>query len=369
MEIKITAWRKSKRILFLLITASAFFSGDASAQEKHFLQEGISLFERREFHQAKAIFLAALDQKVEKAAQIYFYLGRIFFENKRYSESAEWFEKAVQSAPKTSEYHLWLGRIYGQLSSQSSILKKPLLAFKIKRSFETAVALDPENIEARLAILYFYLKAPALLGGGVSKARAQAGKIEQLAPRFSALANGLIAADGKNFQAAERLLLQAIDVKETASFAYQRLEKIYREKEDLRSAVLMYQGVLERYPEDILALTKLGYLCQETQRYYEAFAAWERIIQLSPNEVNAYLQVGRTSVYSGARLKSGESRILLYLEKTAGDAPNKMAEAHNVLAEIYRLKGESELARRSYLTALEFDPSSKVAKRAIKRLK
>ena len=51
------------------------------------------------------------------------------------------------------------------------------LARKVKKQLETAVALNPDNLDARSDLLDYYLQAPPLVGGDAAKARAQAQEI------------------------------------------------------------------------------------------------------------------------------------------------------------------------------------------------
>jgi hypothetical protein len=57
------------------------------------------------------------------------------------------------------------------------LLKKASATNCIKKKFEQAVELNPENFDARMGLLQFYLMAPGIMGGSKDKAREQAGEI------------------------------------------------------------------------------------------------------------------------------------------------------------------------------------------------
>ncbi len=77
---------------------------------------------------------------------------------------------------------MWLGCAYGEKAERENFLAAIVLAVKVREEFERAVQLDAKNVEARLDLAEFYVEAPAFLGGGEQKARAQAQSIGLLDP-------------------------------------------------------------------------------------------------------------------------------------------------------------------------------------------
>ncbi|MGE0825297.1 MAG: tetratricopeptide repeat protein [Candidatus Binatia bacterium] len=108
-----------------------------------------------------------------------FYLGRTFFEQGHYEPAIEWLERAVLLETHNSNYHLWLGRAYGYQAQRVSVLWQLPLALRVKKHFEKAVELDPDNVDARADLTEYYLKAPRIIGGGKDKAEAQAHEISR----------------------------------------------------------------------------------------------------------------------------------------------------------------------------------------------
>src|SRR3954447_20505464 len=72
-------------------------------------------------------------------------------------------EKAVTLAPDNSQFHLWLGRIYGEKADKASFLTAAGLARRVAREFEAAVHLNPRNVDARTDLAEFYLEAPGIV--------------------------------------------------------------------------------------------------------------------------------------------------------------------------------------------------------------
>ena len=102
------------------------------------------------------------------------------------------FSAAIAAQPDSSIAHLWLGRALGRKIEKAGPLKAVRLVGDVRREFEQAVALDPNNVEARSDLLEFYLGAPPSFGGGIDKAEAQADAIAKLDPAMGQHARALI---------------------------------------------------------------------------------------------------------------------------------------------------------------------------------
>ncbi|MFZ9347158.1 MAG: tetratricopeptide repeat protein [Arenimonas sp.] len=83
-------------------------------------------------------------------------------------------EKAVALAPNSAQAQFWLGNAYGNRIGEVGMISKMGMAPKLRDAFEKTVALDPNNLEARSALVQFYLQAPSAIGGGKDKALVQA---------------------------------------------------------------------------------------------------------------------------------------------------------------------------------------------------
>lgn len=91
-----------------------------------------------------------------------------------------WFEEAADLDEDNSFYRMWMGHSYGRQAQNASVLRQAGLARNSRKNYEKAIALDPNNVEARESAMEFYLQAPGFLGGGRDKAELQAAEIEKL---------------------------------------------------------------------------------------------------------------------------------------------------------------------------------------------
>ena len=139
-------------------------------------------------------------------AEAMLYLGRIAIEQSDGDEAVRWIEEAIKKNDHSSSYYQWLGSAYSLKGTAANPLERMSLAASLKRAMERAVELDSTNIEARINLLQFYLQAPAMMGGGVDKARVQAAAIMARDSYQGRLQNASIAENQKDTVAAERSL-------------------------------------------------------------------------------------------------------------------------------------------------------------------
>jgi cytochrome c-type biogenesis protein CcmH/NrfG len=137
-------------------------------------------------------------------------------------------QKAVSLEPGNSWYHLWLGRVYGEKADHSSFVSAAGLAKKVRNEFETAVRLDPANLEARADLAEFYVEAPGIVGGGKDKAEAQARELTMLDPREADLIRARIAEKNRDFIAAESNYRRAIEASGGKPGVWLSLAQYYR---------------------------------------------------------------------------------------------------------------------------------------------
>lgn len=120
-------------------------------------------------------------------------------------------ERATQLDPQSSVYFDWLGRIYGEKADRSGFLTAAGLAKKVRSAFERAVELDAKNWEARVDLGEYYAEAPAIVGGGKDKARAQANALMAFKPAMAYWVLARIDEKDKDVAAAEHDYRAAIE--------------------------------------------------------------------------------------------------------------------------------------------------------------
>jgi tetratricopeptide (TPR) repeat protein len=120
-------------------------------------------------------------------------------------------QKAVELAPDDSEYNRQLGDAYGLAAQKAGMLGKMSLGKKCLAAYEKAVALEPDNIEARSSLFTAYQQAPAMMGGGIDKAREQAAAVKKLDATRGCVAFAILLIGEKKYAEAFAELDQALE--------------------------------------------------------------------------------------------------------------------------------------------------------------
>lgn len=160
---------------------------------------------------AAGLFFAGPAQAADGAAAAYA-SGIEHYTAADYKKAQQAFAQAVEADPGNADYRLWLGRAYGRRAESNSGLKMLAsygLARKARACFERAAALDGNNLAALESLFRYYIEAPAIVGGGASKAFAAAQQIAALNPAAGARAWAAYREAKEDFTAAEAALEEA----------------------------------------------------------------------------------------------------------------------------------------------------------------
>lgn len=205
---------------FLLFPLMIWSQSDFNKAEK--------LFEAGKQEQAKPIFESILAANPSHLKAIE-YLGDIAGQNKSWDKALGYYQKLKQLKPSEANYHYKYGGALGMKASQVSKFKAIGMIGDVRESFEKAIVLNPKHIEARWALVLFYLKLPAIIGGSESKAVRYSNELLKLSPVDGYLAKGQIEEHYGKYNAAEQQYKKAIAAGSTKKGA-QMLANLYRDK-------------------------------------------------------------------------------------------------------------------------------------------
>jgi tetratricopeptide (TPR) repeat protein len=91
-------------------------------------------------------------------------------------------EKAVALDGSVGKYHRQLAEALGVKAQHSGMLQQLFLAHRFRKEIDTAIALDPGDIQAKRDLMEFYLLAPGVAGGDKRKAESAAEAIARVDP-------------------------------------------------------------------------------------------------------------------------------------------------------------------------------------------
>lgn len=160
------------------------------------------------------------------------FLCRVEYQEERWPDAMQECETAVQLQPSNSEFHDWLGRADGQQAQRVSKFSAFGLARKVHAEFQTAVQLDPRNVDALLDLGEFAIEAPSFLGGGMDKAESIA---KQLQPLNAAAYHGMlaqIAGKKKDLSTVERELKLSVAQAKAPAHEWMNLAGFYAQRKN-----------------------------------------------------------------------------------------------------------------------------------------
>jgi tetratricopeptide (TPR) repeat protein len=260
-------------------------------------------------------------------------LCRAYFSLGQWDRAASACEKAIALDENSAEYHLWLGRTYGEKADATNFLSAAGLAKKSRAELEKAVGLDPFHVEAHTDLAEFYLEAPGIVGGGRDKARAQADILMKLSPTHAHWVYGRIAEKDKDGATAEKEYRAMIDGSKGSAWSWLSLGLYFKHNNQLdpmEEALKHVAGALLDRPESLVDAASTLYKSQ-------------RNLPLAAQLVRRYLQ-----------------------EKPNEQAP--VFKAHYLLGNILEKQGDKNAAADEYRTSLSLAKEYGPAQEALKRV-
>jgi len=267
-------------------------------------------------------------------AQAYHLLGRAYYSLQQWDKAIAAAQKAVALDPENSDYHLWLGRSYGEKAEHSSWLSAISLARKVRSEFETAVQLNSRNVAAQSDLAEFYMEAPSFLGGGKDKARAQAQRLASMDPASAHWVKASLADRDHNLPLAEQEYRAAIEASGNQAQYWLTLASFYRRHnrlDDMEEAV-------------------------------------NRASTAEINKSDVWVDAAEILYRAGRNFPAAIQYLRRYLDSnnTVADAP--AFQAHYLLGSILEKQGDKEAAAGEYRTALSMAHDFSLAQQALVRV-
>jgi tetratricopeptide (TPR) repeat protein len=324
--------RQSKWLVVAALAGTTSILGTVKQSEA--LDAGRRAYEGSDY--AKAITeLQAAAAKEPQNGEIQLLLTKSYLELQERDAAISSAEKAVTIDPKSSVYHEWLGRAYGEKADHSSMFTAPGLARKTHREFEIAVQLDEKNFSARQALIEFDCAAPGLVGGGEEKAKPEIEKLQSM---------------------------------DTSEWHY-ALGNCRRQKKDFADADAEFKQALESHPKSIELIYDIGDYAVRRSQADRLIQVAELGAQAAPLDPRGMFYRAVGLILRNEKLEQAERFLREYLKK----APKRsgyprFAIAHEWLGRLYENQGERESAVQEYQAALQLEPKNKSARESLRRV-
>ncbi len=287
-------------------------------------------------------------------------------------------EKAVAMNPKSATYHVQLAYVIGDIAVKGSKLAQFGHARRYRKEAETALSLDPMNLEAKEAMLSYYLEAPGIMGGDRHKAEALAEEILRLNPargyldqirfvdkdhaklkeqdflaRLESLYQKAVAADPKNVEAHVRL---------SNVYLAPALKKYDLAEQQAREVLKLDPGRTSGY-----SLLASAYSAQE--RWTDLDAILEQAEKAVPDDLAPYFHAGRALVSAGKDMPRAERCLRKYMGQEPEPSSPPLSRANYQLGLALEKQGRKAEAITALETVLRLEPDFEPAKKELKRLK
>jgi tetratricopeptide (TPR) repeat protein len=242
-------------------------------------------------------------------------------------------EKAVTLEPNNSRYHLWLGRVYGEKADKANFITASGLAKKVHIEFETAVQLNPSNIDARTDLAEFYIEAPGIVGGGRDKAEAQAQSLSTLDPGKAHWVNARIAEKRKDAATAEKEYRAAIESSHGSASTWLHLAQFYK-----------HAGRLDEMDD-----------------------ALRHVASAPLDQADALVDAAHLLLDTNRNLPEANQLLRRYVSASMVEQAPAF-KAHYLLGTVLEKQGDKPAAAREYRTALTLAKSFSAAQEALDRV-
>lgn len=215
----------------------------------------------------------------------------------RIDEAAKLAEQCIASHPQEAECYLAQGNALGSKAMMAGIMSAMGYAGTIRDAFKKAVELDPKNLEARDALLQYYLQAPSIVGGGSGKAQALVADTAKVLPDGAKLMQARVLLDDDAYAKAEA---QALSVNVAGNEALgdiqnnllQNLGMNYMKAKQYNDAERVFREVQKRFPDEEGGLYGLARVTQERGKPADAIPLFEKSIAILPH-AHSYYRMGQ----------------------------------------------------------------------------
>lgn len=216
----------------------------------------------------------------------------------RFEEAAKLGERCVASHPKAAACHLALGNALGAKAIANGIMSALGYAGTIREAFKKAVELDPRNVDARMALMTYYLQAPAIVGGGSGKARTLTAQTATVDATLAKVMQGRLDLDDDKFAAVEAAMLAMpvnadADIADAQDALLVEVANAYLKAKRYADAERVLRAALKRMPDSDLAMYSLARLQQEQGRHRDAVGGFEQVLAAAPR-ASAWYRLGQS---------------------------------------------------------------------------
>ena len=354
--------KRTTRRWGLLPLAILFFSAAFAAEPAHDPAE--DLVRAGHFKQARQL----LESRTGDDARTLYWKARVRYAFGDYEGALPLAAKSVTLDGGSGDSHLLLGQIHGQIANKAHLFQQIKLVKVVKREFETAQALDPENLEVLIASAEFYARAPGFVGGDKKKAARNAEEILRLNPARGYLAQAIVARHLQQFDRLRELYTKAgeagndYEALSAAADFFLASPADYRKVEDYaRRAIQIDSSRGAAYAPLAAALVHQA-------KWTDLEALLAEADRSCGDDLRAFYAAGKALLEDQRDLPRAETYLRRYLQQEPEAMAPTLAEAHTAQASVLSKEGQKANALAELRDALRSNPNFEPAARELKHL-
>jgi tetratricopeptide (TPR) repeat protein len=315
----------------LMLFASMHVSQFLQAQN---FSTGLSHFESKKYGEAFTQF-SNIAKTHAQFAESRYYMGLISMQKNEQSKAEEYLKQAISANAGVANYHYSMAILLGQMAREANMVRQASLAGRIKTHLETAVKLDPKNMNASFMLVGLYMRAPKIMGGDPDKAKKVAADMVKINRAEGFRAAGFIAQSEEKFADAES----------------------------------NYRNALNASPDSLKYYSSLASFYQSRSNYTEALKVFESAMVKFPSNRNLLYQSGRIAAMAGSGQSEKASKYLNeYISGNTERNDRNVTNAWYYLGITEKNKNNQTAAKGHFNNALRINPDHKEAQQALKEL-
>jgi tetratricopeptide (TPR) repeat protein len=191
-------------------------------------EKAVKLFNQEKYALAKPLFENELKDSPNHV-KIIEHLGDISIHLNNLEKAISYYRILIKLKPDEANFYYKYGGALGLKSQAGGKWVAIRLIGDMKDSFEKAISLKSNHLEARWALIEYYLQVPGLFGGSEKKAQNYANQLMKFSPVDGYLARGKIDEYYERYKSAEINYLKAIQIGGSKT-TYDRLTALYKVK-------------------------------------------------------------------------------------------------------------------------------------------
>ncbi|WP_250432980.1 tetratricopeptide repeat protein [Hanstruepera flava] len=289
-----------QKICFLLLIPFTLYSQNVE-QEIEFL------LDKKKYEQAEVIMEDHLLENPSDPKSIEL-LGDAYAYQGKWDEAIEQYEKLVDLNPDNAEFHYKYGGAMGMKALEVNKVTALFMIDDVENAFLKAIELDKKHINARWALVEYYVQLPGIIGGSVSKSLQYANELEAISKVDGYLAKGYIYEYDDEPELAETYYKKAIE-KGGSLTCYEKLTAFYEKQDQPDQAIQNIEASQKKHQRNAL-----------------------------------HYQIGKVAAEYNVQLHKGEACLQLYLKNHTAEDGVPKAWAHFRLAQIYKHQNNKDLA-------------------------